>query len=351
MVDPAIMPSGPAKPRVKLIIALCLVGGSTVGIALGLISGLLDNSVKTVDEAEAVLGLPCVGAIPKAGPADRRSLVPITAARRNSDVAEAFRTLRTELWSVHGNQRHPILLLPSSAPHEEKTLSAANYAVSLAYQEEFRTELSSANGNQRHSTLLLASAAPHEGKTFCATNYAVSLAHQGLRVLLIDADLRLPSVGKTFGIETKAPGVSDCIQGKVRLGTVVRETRIEGLFVLPAGRRVNNPTELLSEAGVGDLLREAESSFDRVVIDSAPIHAVSDSLLLARHVSLVCLVVRASKTPRRAVLRAIQKLAETNSTPTGFILNYLPGFGTYYYRYGGEEYGSEAYSANGTATT
>ena len=168
---------------------------------------------------------------------------------------------------------------------------------------------------------------------------------------MIDADLRLPSVGKTFGIETKAPGVSDCIQGKVRLGTVVRETRIEGLFVLPAGRRVNNPTELLSEAGVGDLLREAESSFDRVVIDSAPIHAVSDSLLLARHVSLVCLVVRASKTPRRAVLRAIQKLAETNSTPTGFILNYLPRFGTYYYRYGGEEYGSEAYSDTGTATT
>ena len=351
VVDPAIMPGGPAKPRVKLIIALSLVGGSTVGIALGLISGLLDSSVKTVDEAEAVLELPCVGAIPKAGPADRHSLVPIAAARRNSDVAEAFRTLRTELSSVHGNQRRPILLLPSSAPHEEKTLSTANYAVSPAYQGTVPTTLSSANGIQRHSTLLLASAAPREGKTFCATNYAVSLAHQGLRVLLIDADLRLPSIGKTFGIEAKAPGVSDCIKGNVRLGTVLRETKIEGLFVLPAGRRVNNPTELLSEAGVGDLLREAESSFDRVVIDSAPIHAVSDSLLLARHVSLVCLVVRASKTPRRAVLRAIQKLAETNSTPTGFILNYLPRFGTYYYRYGGEEYGSEAYSANGTATT
>src|SRR5207247_7915781 len=158
----------------------------TVGIALGLISGLLDNSVKTVDEAEAVLGLPCVGAIPKAEPGDRHSLVPITAARRNSDVAEAFRTLRTELSSVHGHQRRPILLLPSSAPHEEKTFSAPNYAVSLAYEEALRSEVSSANGNQRHSTLLVASAAPHEGKTFCATNYAVSLAHQGLRVLLID---------------------------------------------------------------------------------------------------------------------------------------------------------------------
>ncbi len=301
VVDPATVPPQPAKPRTKLILALAIVGGLGVGIGLSLILGLIDNTFQTVDDVEAELQVPVVGAIPKARRADRVCSIPVIVGKPESDIAEAFRTLRTELSFVNG-------------PHRE-------------------------------ASLLFASAAPAEGKSFCAINYAMSLVQQGDRVLLIDGDLRMPSIGEMFHIESKALGMTDYVSGRAGLSDAIHPTKLYRNFsVLPAGQQVRNPTQLLADPRVGEMIRQAEQKFDWVVIDSAPIHSVSDTLLLAKHISLVCFVVCAGKTPRQGVLRALHKLTEVNSQPVGIVLNRVSRWGNYYYHYGGEKYGGNTYS-------
>jgi len=194
-------------------------------------------------------------------------------------------------------------------------------------------------------------------------NYALALAQQGHRVLLIDGDLRRPSIHKVFRTvlpdTNEMPGVVDYLVGGVELKNAVHlvatiDSELVGaarfrttaskpgqLFVLAGGQRAPNPAELLSDQCFKGLTTEARSFFDRVVIDSAPILAVSDTLLMVPHVQTTCMVVRAAKTPRNAVNRALTLLSATNVRPAGLVLNRLPrrrGAGYYYY-YASHGYG------------
>lgn len=304
VVDPAIIPEKPASPNILLLGVFSLFGGASAGVAIALLLGFLKTSITTVDDGEAKLGLPALSAIPMARKGDRRFPAPITISRPNSRIAEAFRTLRTELAIIE--ERDP----------------------------------------QR--TLLFASATPGEGKTYCASNYAAILAQPGVRVLLIDADLRVPSIGKMFGVESTALGVSDYIATEMPLTDLCKKTQIENLYVLPAGQRLHHPSDLLAGPRVGQLFEEAERNFHRIVVDSAPVHSVSDTLLIAKHIAHVCLVVRTGKAPYKSVLRALYKLTGVKSRPVGFALNCLPNQGGYYYGYSGEEYGAQEDSSSGS---
>ena len=302
IVETPVVPEKAIKPKKLSTLAASLFGGFVV--SLGLVFGLnaLDSSIKTVDRAEKLIGLSAVGAVPKGKSVSNGDAL-VILQEPHSAVAEAFRTLRTSL-SLLGK------------------------------------------GVDRRS-FLFTSAVPGEGKSFCSINYAVSLAQQGLRTLLIDADLRLPTIGKRlFGDEEHA-GTSDFIAGHVSLEDAIRPGQVENLSVLTAGNRAPNPAELLAAGGFGDLIKLALTKFDRVVVDSAPVNAVADTLLLVRHVQSVCLVVHAGKTPRKAVQRASQKLTEAGGRPVGQILNQLPAHGGvgYYYHYSAGEYGKGVYGA------
>ena len=298
VTEPARLPQKPIKPRKMIVLAAALLAGLAVGVGLCFLLNAMDNTFKTVDQAEMHLDLPAVTAMPKSlsPPADHRGLLILDEP--HGAVAEAFRTLRTSL--------------------------------SLLGKKSERT------------VFLFTSAVPSEGKSFCSMNYAVSLAQQGLRTLLIDADLRLPTVGKIFFGGKSHIGVSEVISGNVELGAAVQESEIPNLYIMTAGHRSPNPAELLAGSGFGDLVRAAMHQFDRIVIDSAPVNAVSDPLLLVKWAHIVCLVVHAGKTPRRAVVRACRKLAEAGSRPVGFILNRLPqnsGTGYYYHYHSSGDYG------------
>jgi capsular exopolysaccharide synthesis family protein len=169
----------------------------------------------------------------------------------------------------------------------------------------------------------------------------------GFRTLLVDGDLRLPSIGPVFlGASTKAPGLSDVLGGKCALDTAVHVTDIANLSVLPAGSAHPHPTELLGAADIASFLQTVLARFDRVVIDTAPVHAVSETLFLVPHVDAVCLVVRAAHTPESAVVRALDKLRESGARVPGFILNGLPIRGGYHYHYHAPGYGrDEVYGA------
>jgi succinoglycan biosynthesis transport protein ExoP len=299
VIEPARLPEVPVKPRKMLVVSGALVAGLIAGVALCFLLNMMDNTFKTVDQAELQLDLPAVSMVPLTPPRTAGNKGLMLLEEPNGQVAEAFRTLRTSL-SLLGKQ-------------SERTV------------------------------FLFTSAVPGEGKSFCSMNYAVSLAQQGLRTLLIDADLRLPTVGKTFFGAKSHLGVADVIAGSVELDQGVQETDIPNLHIMTAGHRAPNPSEMLSGSGFGDLVRAAKHQFDRIVIDSAPVNAVSDSLLLVKWAHTVCLVVHAGKTPRKAVLRACKKLTEASARPAGFILNRMPqhgGVGYYYHYHSAGEYGN-----------
>src|SRR4029077_1437764 len=328
-------------------IVLGLLAGLAAGLAFVFGADALDRSIKTVDQAETTLGLPVFAAVPDttderpAGRIRRRSKAlgssnyRVVVETPESPAAEAFRNLRAAL-SLLG-------------PEAERKVS------------------------------LFTSAVPNEGKSFTSANYSLALAQQGYRVLLIDGDLRRPNMHKIFRFpdankgnnseEDAPPGVTDCLVGEVDLVSAARvipageiqlvdeDIRLTGkiltatgvqLSVLAGGRRAPNPAEILAGPFFGQLIAEAAKLFDRVGIDSAPILAVSDTLLMTPNVQPGCIVIRAGKTPRPAVRRAITLLAKSGIRPAGLVLNRLRrsrGVGYYYY-YASHGYGKEegAYS-------
>ena len=340
VIEHSPYPYSPVSPNPRKAILLGLFGGLAAALAFVYLADVLDRSIKTVDQAESLLGLPVLAAVPEAGDNSKASTpnptpevtgtttYRLVAEAPEGPTAEAFRNLRAAL-SLLG-------------PEVERKV------------------------------FLFTSALPAEGKSFTSANYALALAQQGHRVLLIDGDLRRPSLHKIFQYEgepapeqkdEQLPGIVDYLIGEVDLQTAARSVYVSDvnpngnsilernairtamggqLSVLAGGQRAPNPAELLSGPTFGQLIAEASRLFDRVVIDSAPILAVSDTLLMTPHIQTVCMVVRAAKTARNAVRRALSLIVGVGGHPAGLILNRLPhrrGSGYYYY------YASHGYGA------
>jgi capsular exopolysaccharide synthesis family protein len=257
----------------------------------------MDGSVKTVDEAEETFAAPVISAVPQLtgrSNSKKKQALPMIYAP-STMTAEAFRSLRTVL------------------------------------------ELKEVVDRQ---ALLFTSAMPDEGKTFCSVNCAVASAQYGYSTLIVDADLRRPSVGRILGCnapETK--GLSDCLSGKATLVEAIHDTDIERLYIMPAGTQITNPAELMSVDKLSALFRNPLfDKFDRIIFDTPPVNAVSDALHLVRLATAVCLVVRAGKTPIQASKRAYMALFSAKAQDIGIILNRLPQDNHYHY---GFKYGQK----------
>jgi capsular exopolysaccharide synthesis family protein len=200
-----------------------------------------------------------------------------------------------------------------------------------------RTSLSMLGREEECRTYLFTSALPEEGKTFSSMNFAASLAQQGLRTLLIDADLRRPSIAGHLATVPgqELAGVTDYLLGSKNLPELVRPKEgLEHFFWIAAGSPPANPADLLAQGKFKDLIAAALKEFDRVVVDSAPINVVSDTLLIAHEVHTTVLVVHGRKTARKAVLRCVHLLHKTGARVEGAVLNLLPrrrGRGYNYY--------------------
>ena len=300
IIEPASLPSYPIRPnkRMILIYALMLGLASSVGLVWLLLQ--LDNSIKSVDHAERAFGLPVLGAIPKNKlVTDGKGRLFITDDPQ-SLCAEAFRSLRASL--------------------------------GLLGRDEDR------------KVVLFTSAVPSEGKSFTGANYAVAHAQQGKKTLIIDLDLRKPSLSETFGLAGNMVGATDVMLGREAFEKAVQTTRFENLFLMTAGKMVPNPAELLAGPWAKQLIEEATKRYDKVVLDNAPVNAVSDTLLICKEAQTICLVMHARRTPIRAVSRALEMLRRAGGKPSGVVLNFLPGSagaGYYYYYSGNKYYGSK----------
>ncbi len=285
---PALVPDRPVPPHRTLIVLGTTVMGSLLGAGFVLGARALDRSLRTVDEAQRHLGLNALAVIPEAQEGGALHSNFLMQEQPATLAAEGFRTLRTSI----------SLLRPEA----------------------------------QWKSLALISAMPGDGKTFCAINYAIACAQQGMRTLLIDCDLRLRSLTKSFAGE-KLTGVSDVVMGQALLEDSTQRTSIDGLFVLGAGNRVVNPLEILSRTTFAQMMTEAKQRFDRVVVDTAPATPVSDTFVILKDLDSVCLVVGSGRTSREVIGRALKKLSEAGGKPIGLIFNRVspnPALAAYY---------------------
>ena len=280
LVQAPTVPFRPFKPTRSKVLGLAILVGGFMGLALVLLLELMSHTLQTADQAERVLGLHLLAAIPELK--RTRQSVPgeLLISEEDTSQREAFRTLRT-------------------------TLSVGS-------------------ARQVTRSFLFTSALPGEGKSFCSMNFAVTLAKQGCQTLFIAGDLRRTSDYTALMTSGDKAGLSDCLATGLPLAQAVHPTSVKNLFFCPGGGRYDEPAALLSDSRFKKLLLESLQVFDRVVIDTPPIEAVSDGLLMAPHVEAVCLVTRAGKTPVNVILRACRSLARVEVTPVGFVMNRLP---------------------------
>ena len=272
--DRANVPSMPFSPKKTQLMIRGTLAGIVFGVLLALGINALDSSIKTVDDAEEFLHLPVLSAVPRI----KLAHVLVMSDDAKSPAAEAFRTLRT--------------------------------SVSMLGRAEDRR------------TFLFTSALPQEGKTFSSLNFALCLAQQGLKTVVIDGDLRRPAIEKSLLPDgPRHAGVTEYLTGQKKFEEIVQPDRHENFFYISAGAIAPNPAELLSQKNFDELIDEALSRFDRVVVDSAPVHAVSDTLLMLHRMQSVLLVVRSGKTPRKAAARAVELLYKASAPLAGVILN------------------------------
>lgn len=302
----AASPPYQVRPRPLIVVAIALMAALGLSGATIFLLANLDTSIKSVDEVEGLVGLPVLSSVPESLELTKASNKK-KKQKRGEEISERWEGL--------------VLL-------EDKYSTTS---------EAFRTlRASFALLADEARALLITSAVPGEGKSFCAANLAVALAQQETRTILIDADLRKPTVeARLFGPGDHQPGLGDYLLGRADLDEIIRPTDIPNLHVITAGRDLPNPAELLARKSRVQLLLDGlDKRFERLVMDSAPILAVSDTLSLAQHFSSVGLVVRSHKTPRRMVKRAVELLARTGHPAHGTILNLVPSkasAGDYYY--------------------
>jgi succinoglycan biosynthesis transport protein ExoP len=286
IVERASVPAAAATPDVARSLMLGVVVALFAAFGLVVLLDYLDDTIKAADDLTRKLGLPCLGLVPALkSPAEH----PLVSAGRSGQFGEAIRSLRTSIAFSHS--------APGSA------------------------------------MLMVTSAQPLEGKTTTACNLAVALAYGGARVLLVDADLRRPSVHTTFGLQSGA-GLADVLAGGLPLRDAVTRIQTPSLWILPAGTPPQNPSELLSSSAMEGLTRQLrEGPFDWVIVDTPPVLAVTDASVLAKHASGVVFVLGANMTRRRAAERAVETLAIGGPRILGAVLNRVAYSSDVYYSY------------------
>jgi tyrosine-protein kinase Etk/Wzc len=302
ILDRARVPHRPSRPRAAAVLAIGLLLGVGGGVAAAMVRRAFDQRAQDPEEIEASTGIPVTVTVPHS--ALQAGLT--RAARRNDDM-----TL-------------PVLF--ATRPED----------VAIESLRSLRTSLQFALVESSNKIVAVISPTPAAGKSFVALNLAHVFAAAGAKVVLFDGDLRRGQLHRHFGIERK-PGLSEVLNGAVPLDAAIRGTQEGQLYVLPTGSIPRNPAELLSSQPFELALKEASRRFDLVIVDTPPILAVTDSLLVARLASINVLVLRTGHHPIREIAMAVRRLAQAGISVHGAVLNDLSSprgrYGRSEYRY------------------
>jgi len=310
IVSQALTPDKPISPKIPLNLALGGFLGLLLGAGTALLLEAMDKTLRDIDEAKRLLGLPLLGSIPQWGE---------KKGKKDKSATEG----RAEL---------PVLNNPYSP-------------VSTAF-EMLQTNLSFAVSDKELRVILVTSSCPGEGKSFVCANLAVSMSMLGKRVLLIDTDMRRPRQHKVWELPNFM-GLSSVLTGQAQLSSVAQEALVS-LDVLPVGTIPPNPVTLLESQRMANLVKEASSNYDCVIIDTPPLTAVADALVVGKLVDGMLLVVRPGEVESGAVQASKSMLEQAKVPVLGMIVNGVDSgnsYGGYYYTKG--YYGMENLDKNG----
>ncbi len=283
----ASIPSDPVVPRTVPNLLTGLAVGIVLGIALAVVRDMLDNTVKGRDELEDTTGTGIVGSIPL--DRDRRKQPSISFDSDNSPIAEAFRKLRTNLQFLAVDNPPRVIVVTSSVPSE--------------------------------------------GKSTTAINLALALSEADHNVVIVDGDLRRPTLHRYLDM-VGTVGFSTVLSGGASLDEALQKTRFPGVTVLTSGAIPPNPSELLGSMSARNLLQELRSQFDYVIIDSTPLLAVTDAAILAAAADGVLMMVRFGQTKREQLAHAVDSLQSVGAPLLGAVFTMVPLRGTSPYSYG-----------------
>ncbi|MGF7161651.1 exopolysaccharide transport family protein [Rhodoligotrophos appendicifer] len=302
IIAKAFAPTSASYPNKKLALAIAFVGFCGIGVGLAFLTEHLDDSFKSSAQVEEVLKLPVLATVP--------------------------------------------LMLASQLKSDKGVIPAEKFAVNKplsTYAEAIRAlkmEILLSNIDQPPRVVMVTSAVPAEGKTTLSSNLASFAAHTGMKVLLMDADLRHPALTNRWLGEgaDSAPGLVEFLVGQVSAESVLLKDPETHLHFLPASQRVQNTAEVLESAKMRDWLRRARDLYDLVIVDSSPITPVVDSRVLAKEVDSILLVVEWDKTPREVVMSAMRNLGPNAHRIAGVALNKvnvkkMSGYSPYGYGY------------------
>lgn len=280
IVDPATVPSETFAPKKGQIVGIATALALILGAMMALLLDRLNNTVNSTSDVETRLGVPALGVLQKIKGFSKKGFISELAffTDSQSTFSEAVRTVRTSV-------------LMSALDHP-------------------------------HKVVVVTSSVPEEGKTTLSFNLACALG-QVKKVLLVDADLRRPKIGKLVGRESRNPGLADLVAGQAQVSQCVFFEERAGIHILPAGTVPPNPLELLSSRRFEDVINKLKDAFDIVVIDSAPLQLVSDAQVLSQFATSVIYVVKADSTPYQVAANGIKKLKRVDAPVLGVVLNQL----------------------------
>ena len=309
VVDPAMIPSTPARPARTRNVVLAFLVGLVGGIGLALMREYLDNTVKTPDDVETLSRLPSLAVVPQ--------------------FAD----------SNGGSKRRRLLQGFSSNGHDKRIELVAQHLPKSQMSEAFRalrTSILLSQADHPPQVILVTSALPKEGKTTAAANLAVTLAQLGDSTVLVDADLRKPGIGRLLNLGSgKFAGLSSYLAGVSSLDLVsVPHPSIPNLVAIPTGPLPPNPADLLSSHKLVEAIAELRTKFKFIVIDSPPIMAATDAVILSVQADGVLIVVRSGETPKEAFTRTRDLLNSVKCRILGVVLNAVDASAPdYYYSY------------------
>ncbi|EOD9806996.1 polysaccharide biosynthesis tyrosine autokinase [Acinetobacter baumannii] len=284
IVDTAIEPVQPIKPKKLLVLILSVFVGGFIGTLIALLRNMLRTGIKDSGQIENELDLPVYATVPRSPIQESRikilkkkKSIPILAVKNSDDIAiESLRSIRT----------------------------AIHFALA----------------NAKNNIIMIAGPSPEVGKSFISTNLATIFAQGDKRVLLIDADMRRGYMHKYFDVDVK-PGLSELLSGQADLQKVLHKTQVTNLDVITRGKSPTNPSEILSSNQFKELLEQLQSQYDHIIIDTPPMLAVTDGIIISQYTGVNLIVARYAKSQMKELELTVNRFEQAGVKVNGFILN------------------------------
>ena len=308
IIDKAEVPKTPVKPKKRVSIILAMIVGLFGGTGLAFLLEYLDNTIKTPDDLKQYLNIPDLGP------------VPLFAAENKGNPGK-------------GKDRTSDLI----ALHSPRSTASESY-------RGIRTNIMFSTAESVPQVILVSSSGPREGKTITAANIAITMAQAGSKIIILDCDMRRPEIHNLFGA-TRDRGMSNILVGVDNIGEIIQSTEIPNLDVITSGPIPPNPSEMLGSKRMESLLVALRKKYDHILIDSPPVTAVTDALVLSKSADGVIMVIRTGDMARQIVKNGIGQFNNVGAHIIGAVLNGIDlsssKYSYYYYQYYRYYYGED----------